>query len=118
MSETVVIGQGNGNSIEQPITLSQQARDLLAARADAKRAERNPAPKLDGLVVLKRMTPQERAALRTAAASDPQMADFMDEFFVAGEIDPASPDLAAAKAKVVASGAMTDARFDEVFKAT
>ena len=66
------------------------------------------------LEFLRRFTAGERAALRTAAASDATLADFLMQLECASEIVNTEDTTQAGMSYLVASGNLTQARADEI----
>ena len=79
-----------------------------------------PSTKVDGLTFLKRLTPEEYAAVVTAAdqalaTGNPQLAMWLDMVRVNAGVDVAGPDATQARAFLVAAKLLTEARAERVF---
>lgn len=111
---TTIYGlDANGNLVEHQIILATPDQ-IAAAQA------RRPKPPIPGAVFLKRLQPAEYAAIITGAQTklaegDPQLAMWLDELRLNGEINVQSTDAQAAKTAIVAAGLLTQMRADEVF---
>lgn len=79
-----------------------------------------PSTKVDGLTFLKRLTPEEYAAVISAsdqalATGNPQLALWLDMVRVNGGVDVVGPDAEAAKAFLVQAKLLTAERAERIF---
>ena len=74
-----------------------------------------PRTLLEGVEFLSRVTAQERAAIKAAAAQNADIDLWLEIFRLRGEIDVAGSTAIAAKVELVAAGLLTQERADIIF---
>jgi hypothetical protein len=97
------------------------SNEVPSAPADARQVWQFPgwsavpvSAEIAPLAFKKRFTPAERAAIRAAAGSNAQLADWQESASMARLIDLADPDTIAGMAALVTAGLITAARRDAI----
>ena len=104
--------KNNGN-----IYVTRANQTLAELLDELAQPEATPAPRrvVDGVSFLARVTDQEMAAVLAAAAQNIQIARWVEQLRMLGEIDLDGATAQAAKAGLVAAGLLTAERADIVF---